>query len=180
MDGDSLPVSAFVDHADGTFELGASAYEKRGVAVSVPEVGCREVRTVQPVRVRLPARYHPSLCSDRGRGSSRSRTDAKLADIKAGKGKGEYKFTMAVSPLDCMGCGVCVSAVRRPTRIEMVPHGEPGWSSRMSSTTCVEQGFRQARDVQARQRQVQPVQAAATSSSPAPAQAAPKPAMPAS
>ena len=37
MDGDSLPVSAFVDHADGTFELGASAYEKRGVAVSVPE-----------------------------------------------------------------------------------------------------------------------------------------------
>ena len=37
MDGDSLPVSAFVNHADGTFELGASAYEKRGVAVAVPE-----------------------------------------------------------------------------------------------------------------------------------------------
>ena len=37
MDGDSLPVSVFVDHADGTFELGASAYEKRGVAVMVPE-----------------------------------------------------------------------------------------------------------------------------------------------
>ena len=33
MDGDSLPVSAFVDCADGQFELGASAYEKRGVAV---------------------------------------------------------------------------------------------------------------------------------------------------
>ena len=37
MDGDSLPVSAFVDHADGTFELGAAAYEKRGVSVMVPE-----------------------------------------------------------------------------------------------------------------------------------------------
>ena len=36
MDGDSLPVSAFVDHADGTFEQGAAAYEKRGVAVMVP------------------------------------------------------------------------------------------------------------------------------------------------
>jgi ferredoxin len=36
MDGDRLPVSAFVDHADGTFEQGASAYEKRGVAVMVP------------------------------------------------------------------------------------------------------------------------------------------------
>ena len=36
MDGDSLPVSAFVDHVDGQFELGAAAYEKRGVAVSVP------------------------------------------------------------------------------------------------------------------------------------------------
>ena len=37
MDGDSLPVSTFVDNADGQFELGASAYEKRGTAVSVPE-----------------------------------------------------------------------------------------------------------------------------------------------
>ena len=37
MDGDSLPVSAFMDHADGTFEQGAAAYEKRGVAVMVPE-----------------------------------------------------------------------------------------------------------------------------------------------
>ena len=37
MNGDSLPVSAFVDHADGTYEQGASAYEKRGVAVTVPE-----------------------------------------------------------------------------------------------------------------------------------------------
>ena len=37
MDGDSLPVSTFVDHVDGQFELGAAAYEKRGVAVAVPE-----------------------------------------------------------------------------------------------------------------------------------------------
>lgn len=37
MDGDSLPVSAFMDHATGQFEHGAAAYEKRGVAVMVPE-----------------------------------------------------------------------------------------------------------------------------------------------
>jgi pyruvate-ferredoxin/flavodoxin oxidoreductase len=36
MDGDSLPVSAFYNHADGTFEQGAAAFEKRGVAVTVP------------------------------------------------------------------------------------------------------------------------------------------------
>ena len=42
MDGDSLPVSAFKDIADGQFELGASAYEKRGTAVMVPELGCRQ------------------------------------------------------------------------------------------------------------------------------------------
>ncbi len=60
MDGDSLPVSAFVDHADGQFELGASAYEKRGVAVIRARVG-RQVHPVQPVLVRLPARDHPPV-----------------------------------------------------------------------------------------------------------------------
>ena len=70
MDGDSLPVSAFVDHVDGQFEQGASAYEKRGVAVMRARVGCYKVHPVQPVRLCLPARHHPSVCSDR-RGSCR-------------------------------------------------------------------------------------------------------------
>ena len=63
MDGDSLPVSAFVDHADGTFELGASAYEKRGVAVSVPEwdsakcIQCNQCAYVCPHATIRPVSY---------------------------------------------------------------------------------------------------------------------------
>ena len=48
---------------------------------------------------------------------------AKLVDIKAGKGKGKYKYTMAVSPLDCMGCGVCIGVC--PTKsLTMVPQDQ--------------------------------------------------------
>ena len=64
MDGDSLPVSAFMDHADGQFELGASAYEKRGLSVNVAAVEPREVHPMQPVLVRLPACHHPSVRND--------------------------------------------------------------------------------------------------------------------
>lgn len=71
MNGDSLPVSAFVDHADGTFEQGASAYEarRRGHGSRVER---RDLRTVQPVLLRLPARNYPPVPSDRRRGCQRS------------------------------------------------------------------------------------------------------------
>ena len=107
MDGDSLPVSAFMDHADGTFEQGASAYEKRGVAVMVPAwnaetcVQCNKCSFVCP-----HATIRPYLLNEEE--AAAAPANAILADKKAGKGKGVYKFTMAVSPLDCMGCGVCV------------------------------------------------------------------------
>ena len=107
MDGDSLPVSAFMDHADGTFEQGASAYEKRGVAVMVPAwnaetcVQCNKCSFVCP-----HATIRPYLLNEEEAAAAPANT--LLADKKAGKGKGVYKFTMAVSPLDCMGCGVCV------------------------------------------------------------------------
>ena len=107
MDGDSLPVSAFVDHADGTFELGAAAYEKRGVAVSVPTwdsekcIQCNQCAYVCPHATIRPF----ALTEDEAKAAPAS---AKIVDVKAGKGKGVYKFAMAVSPLDCMGCGVCV------------------------------------------------------------------------
>ena len=107
MDGDSLPVSAFVDHADGTFELGASAYEKRGIAVTVPEwdqtkcIQCNKCAFVCPHATIRPF----ALTAEEAEAAP---AQAKMADIKAGKGKGTYKFAMAVSPLDCMGCGVCV------------------------------------------------------------------------
>ncbi len=107
MDGDSLPVSAFVDHADGTFELGASAYEKRGVAVSVPEWDSSQSAssaTSAPTCARH-ATIRPYALTEE---EANAPASAKIVDVKAGKGKGEYKYTMAVSPLDCMGCGVCV------------------------------------------------------------------------
>ena len=109
MDGDSLPVSAFVDHVDGQFELGAAAYEKRGVAVSVPAwdstkcIQCNQCAYVCPHATIRPF----ALTADEAAKAPRA---AKIVDVKAGKGKGTYQFTMAISPLDCMGCGVCVGA----------------------------------------------------------------------
>ena len=106
MDGDSLPVSAFVDHADGTFELGASAYEKRGVAVSVPEwdstkcIQCNQCAYVCPHATIRPF----ALTADE---LAAAPAQTKAVDFKVGAGKGVYKFYMAISPLDCMGCGVC-------------------------------------------------------------------------
>ena len=107
MDGDSLPVSTFMDYVDGQFELGAAAYEKRGVAVSVPTwdaekcVQCNQCAYVCP-----HATIRPFALTEEE--AAAAPAAAKIVDIKAGKGKGVYKYTMAVSPLDCMGCGVCV------------------------------------------------------------------------
>ena len=109
MDGDSLPVSAFVDHVDGQFELGAAAYEKRGVAVSVPTwdaekcIQCNQCAYVCPHATIRPF----ALTADE---AAKAPEAAKIVDVKAGKGKGAYQFTMAISPLDCMGCGVCIGA----------------------------------------------------------------------
>ena len=107
MDGDSLPVSAFTPYADGTFELGAAAYEKRGVAVAVPQwdsskcIQCNQCSYVCPHATIRPF----ALTEDE---AAKAPEAAKIVDVKAGKGKGQYKFTIAVSPLDCMGCSVCV------------------------------------------------------------------------
>ena len=119
MDGDSLPVSAFVSHADGTFELGASAYEKRGVSAFVPEwhadrcVQCNNCAFVCP-----HATIRPFALDDNE--AKNAPADAKILPIKIGKGKNKYGFTMAISPLDCMGCGVCVTQCGTHA-LEMVP-----------------------------------------------------------
>ncbi len=119
MDGDSLPVSAFVPHADGTFQQGASAYEKRGVAVSVPAwnsstcVQCNQCAFVCPHATIRPF----ALTEEEAKNAPEG---AQIVDIKAGKGKGVYKYTLAVSPMDCMGCSVCVGVC--PTKsLTMVP-----------------------------------------------------------
>ena len=107
MDGDSLPVSAFVKHVDGQFELGAAAYEKRGVAVSVPTwdaakcIQCNNCAYVCPHATIRPY----ALTEEEAQNAPAA---AKIVPVKAGKGKGVYQYTMAVSPLDCMGCAVCV------------------------------------------------------------------------
>ena len=119
MDGDSLPVSAFSEHVDGQFELGASAYEKRGVAVSVPTwdankcIQCNQCAYVCPHATIRPF----ALTAEEAKNAPEA---AKVVDVKAGKGKGTYQFTMAISPLDCMGCGVCIG-VCPVNALSMVP-----------------------------------------------------------
>ena len=119
MDGDSLPVSAFSEHVDGQFELGASAYEKRGVAVSVPTwdankcIQCNQCAYVWPHATIRPF----ALTAEEAKNAPEA---AKIVDVKAGKGKGTYQFTMAISPLDCMGCGVCIG-VCPVNALSMVP-----------------------------------------------------------
>ncbi|WP_297156060.1 pyruvate:ferredoxin (flavodoxin) oxidoreductase [uncultured Ellagibacter sp.] len=106
MDGDSLPVSAFVGHEDGQFEQGASAYEKRGVAVSVPKwdsstcIQCNQCSFVCP-----HATIRPYALTDEEIAAA---PENLVAIPMKGKLKDAYRYTLAISPLDCMGCGVCV------------------------------------------------------------------------
>ena len=105
MQGDALPVSAFVDHADGTFEQGASAYEKRGVAVMVPEwnpdtcAKCNKCAFVCPHATIRPF----ALSADEVAAAPENTKKAPKPIVKT-----DYTYTLAVSPMDCMGCGVCI------------------------------------------------------------------------
>ena len=117
MDGDSLPVSAFKGIEDGQFQTGASAYEKRGTAVTVPEWDAQKcIQCNNCAFVCSHATIRPFLLSDDEVKAAPS--NIKLADMKPKAG--EYKYTMSVSPLDCMGCGECITVC--PTAaIKMVP-----------------------------------------------------------
>ncbi len=107
MDGDSIPVSKFMDHVDGQFEQGASAYEKRGVAVMVPEWDASTCAQCNKCSYVCPhATIRPYLLTEEE--AANAPESATIVDKKAGKGKGVYKYSLAVSPLDCMGCGVCI------------------------------------------------------------------------
>ena len=107
MKGDSLTVGAFAKYADGTFPQGSSAYEKRGVAVTVPQwnpetcIQCNNCAFVCPHACIRPF----AMTADEAAAAPAvtKYTDKPVA-------KTEYKFTMAVSPLDCMGCTLCVKA----------------------------------------------------------------------
>ncbi len=103
MEGDKLPVSAFKDHEDGTFPSGTAAYEKRGIAINVPEwqmekcIQCNQCAFVCPHAV-----IRPVLMTE----EEAANAPAGMLSKDAIGAKG-LKFHMAVSPLDCTGCGNC-------------------------------------------------------------------------
>ena len=117
MDGDRLPVSAFTDYVDGQWQSGASAFEKRGVAVNVPTwngdecIQCNQCAFVCP---------HATL---RPFALTAEEAEAAPDCIKLIDGKQKLagmKYTMAISPLDCMGCGVCIGQCPKGA-LTMVP-----------------------------------------------------------
>jgi len=112
QDGDLLPVSAFAGREDGTFPNGTTEFEKRGIAVNVPEwvsdtcIQCNQCAYVCPHAV-----IRPFLISE----DEMKKLPADINTIKAvGKGLEAYSFRMQVSPLDCTGCGNCADVCPAP------------------------------------------------------------------
>lgn len=114
-DGDSLPVSAFRGAEDGTFPQGLAAFEKRGVAVDVPEwipencIQCNQCSYVCP-----HATIRPFALSKEEVAAAPA--SMKKLDKMTGKGCEDLAFTMSISPLDCMGCGLCVNVCPAKTK----------------------------------------------------------------
>ena len=117
--GDQLPVSAFVGREDGTFPAGTTQYEKRGIAVNVPEwipencIQCNQCAYVCPHSVIRPFLLNDEEAANAPQGS----------DTIKGKGPiKEYNFRIQVSVLDCTGCGNCVDVCPAPKKaLEMKP-----------------------------------------------------------
>ena len=103
LKGDDLPVSAFNGREDGTWDNGTAAYEKRGIAVNVPEwqidncIQCNQCAYVCP-----HAAIRPFLATEAEAAASGAEWKQGLGETK------EYKFRIQVSPLDCTGCNNCV------------------------------------------------------------------------
>ena len=138
MDGDSLPVSAFVDYADGTFPQGSAAYEKRGVAVNVPVwhaencIQCNNCAFVCPHAAIRPF----AMTAEEAANAPAATKFTEKPVIKT-----DYKFTMAISPMDCMGCTLCVKAC--PVTAKAIKDGNPEKAA-MEMTTLASQLDQQA------------------------------------
>ena len=108
LKGDKLPVSTFIGREDGHLEVGSSAYEKRGIAVDVPEwtpencAQCNRCAMVCPHAAIRPIVYTADEAAS-------APEDTKYAPKFVGKGVDNFKFSIAVSPLDCTGCGNCAN-----------------------------------------------------------------------
>jgi pyruvate-ferredoxin/flavodoxin oxidoreductase len=104
--GDDIPVSAFAARADGTFPLGTSAYDKRGIAVDVPEwiadncIQCNQCSFVCP-----HAAIRPFLVTEEETAAAPQGYKTKKAN--GGSSFGKYNYRMQVDVLDCYGCGSC-------------------------------------------------------------------------
>ncbi len=103
--GDLLPVSTFMESPDGTFENGSSAYEKRGIGVTVPEwqsehcIQCNQCSFVCPHAV-----IRPFLLTE----DEQNNAPKQFNTVKAmGRGMEDYGYKIQVSVLDCTGCGNC-------------------------------------------------------------------------
>ena len=105
MNGDDLPVSAFLGREDGTFPSGTTAYEKRGIGVTVPEwipencIQCNQCAYVCPHAAIRPFLVNAEEEANLPEGTALLETKGKTAPLK---------YRMQVSPLDCTGCGNCV------------------------------------------------------------------------
>ena len=108
MQGDKLPVSAFKGYEDGTFENGTAAFEKRGVAIEIPEwnidncIQCNQCSYVCPHAV-----IRPFLITE---DEAKNAPEGFVSKKAIGKGFEDYTYRIQVSALDCTGCGNCVEA----------------------------------------------------------------------
>ena len=115
QEGDKLPVSAFVGREDGTFPCGTAAYEKRGVAVDVPEwvadncIQCNQCAYVCP-----HASIRPVLLTEDE--AVKAPEAFKAVDAKGGATFAGLKYRMQVSTLDCLGCGSCAEVCPAPNK----------------------------------------------------------------
>ncbi|MDP4091158.1 MAG: pyruvate:ferredoxin (flavodoxin) oxidoreductase, partial [Bacillota bacterium] len=140
LEGDELPVSAFKGMEDGVFPLGTTAYEKRGIAIMIPEwqidkcIQCNQCSYVCPHAVIR------SLLLDKD--EKAKAPDTFKTKKAAGKGLEDYEFRIQLSPLDCTGCSNCADVcpapgkalIMKPADLEIEAEAE-NWEFSLSVTT---------------------------------------------
>ena len=132
--GNKLPVSTFAGIEDGTFETGTSRYEKRGVAVNVPAwdiskcIQCNQCSLVCPHAAIRPVLLNAEEAANKPEGF----------ETKPATGFKDMEFRIQVSPLDCLGCGVCAQVCpAKEKALTMKPIAEvekesPNWEYAMT------------------------------------------------